>query len=111
CNLKVGRRSSDMAFSTQDRVEVLSKINVTPLVEVMLVVFTVFHFAADRLHPDQPAEDRSSDPGGPKGPAGGEHQARRHHLPVITARGIVSRGRSYQAGELPLFIRHERRTC
>ncbi|NWL77362.1 biopolymer transporter ExbD, partial [Pseudomonas taiwanensis] len=31
-----------MAFSTQDNDEVLSEINVTPLVDVMLVLLVVF---------------------------------------------------------------------
>jgi biopolymer transport protein TolR len=38
-----------MAFSTQDNDEVLSEINVTPLVDVMLVLLVVFIVTAPLL--------------------------------------------------------------
>ena len=38
-----------MAFSTQDSDEVLSEINVTPLVDVMLVLLVVFIVTAPLL--------------------------------------------------------------
>ncbi|RMT33355.1 TonB system transport protein ExbD, partial [Pseudomonas syringae pv. solidagae] len=43
------RRPPEMAFSTQDTDEVLSEINVTPLVDVMLVLLVVFIVTAPLL--------------------------------------------------------------
>ena len=68
-----------MAFSTQDSDEVLSEINVTPLVDVMLVLLVVFIVTAPLLTNSIPInlpKTESVAPPEQKDP-GGEHRWRR----------------------------------